>query len=336
MSRSQRSSSTSTSSSDSKCGGCGKVVSNNEMGIQCEICDVWFHPKCQDINEDCYKAIMNLQSVHWYCKSCDSKVGKLLVAVLKLQNRVDLMGETMSKMREELSSYRDQVNEQAVELETMKKCMIDLNEEIKNKPDQVTMAQDSYAKIAEKVFDDKIGLNDVQLQEMQRKVSETKDLYKEEQDKEARRNNIIIYKVSESEGTNFEERKVDDKRFALQLFSKMQAGVDEDDVKGVVRLGKWAVSGNARPADAEPRPLLIQLSSRTAKSLIMENLYKLKHLEAKFKNVIISHDMTRKEREECKELVEEAKRKSEQALGDFIYRVRGYPGSMKIVQIRRY
>ena len=152
-------------------------------------------------------------------------------------------------------------------------------------------------------------------------MNETKDLYKEELDKEARRNNLVIYKIPESSGISFDERKVDDKRFVLQLFGKMQAGVDEDDVKGVVRLGKWAVSGDARPA-SEPRPLLVQMNCRTAKNLVMENLYKLKHLEAKFKNVIVSHDMTKRERDEYKELVEEAKRKSEESSGDYIYRVR--------------
>jgi len=73
-----------------------------------------------------------------------------------------------------------------------------------------------------------------------------------------------------------------------------------------------------------------------AKNLLIENLYKLKHLEAKFKNIIIGHDMTQKERQECKEMVQEAKLKTENdSSGDFIYRVRGYPGSMKIVQIRK-
>jgi len=159
-------------------------------------------------------------------------------------------------------------------------------------------------------------------------------MIKKEQEKEARRNNIIVYRAPESEGSNFEDRKVDDKRFATQLLAKLQVGVDEEDIKGVVRLGKWAVDGNARPVE-NPRPLLVQLNSRVAKNLIMEHLYKLKHLDAKFRNIIISHDVTKKERFECKELVTEAKRKSEQESGDYIYRVRGYPGSLMIVQIRR-
>jgi len=63
----------------------------------------------------------------------------------------------------------------------------------------------------------------------------------------------------------------------------------------------------ARPV-ANPRPLLVQLTNRAAKNLIMENLYKVKHLESQFNNVILAHDMTTQERTECKMLVEEAKK----------------------------
>jgi len=40
----------------------------------------------------------------------------------------------------------------------------------------------------------------------------------------------------------------------------------------------------------------------------MNNLFKLKHLESKYKNVAIAHDMTKNERKDCKTLVEEAKK----------------------------
>ena len=67
----------------------------------------------------------------------------------------------------------------------------------------------------------------------------------------------------------------------------------------------------------------------------MESVYKMKSLPDKFKNCIIAHDMTKREREQCKVLVEDAKSRTENAAGEWIYRVRGPPGRMKIVQIRR-
>jgi len=68
----------------------------------------------------------------------------------------------------------------------------------------------------------------------------------------------------------------------------------------------------------------------------MNNLFKLKHLESKYKNAVIAHDMTKNERKNCKTLVEEAKKQQEEYhSGNFIYRVRGTPGAMTIVRLRR-
>jgi len=45
--------------------------------------------------------------------------------------------------------------------------------------------------------------------------------------------------------------------------------------------------------------------------------------------------MMQKERDACKALVEEAKSKSANEMGEWIYRVRGPPRRMKIVQLRK-
>ena len=51
----------------------------------------------------------------------------------------------------------------------------------------------------------------------------------------------------------------------------------------------------------------------------MENLYKIKHLEAHYKNVILAHDMTKQESIECKTLVEDAKKQTaEDSTGNYI------------------
>ena len=100
----------------------------------------------------------------------------------------------------------------------------------------------------------------------------------------------------------------------------------EEDLQHVFRLGARGET---------PRPLLVQLSSHHLKNVIMESLYRLKQAEHKFKSVIVSHDLTKSEREECKKLVEEAKELTKQnSSGEFAFRVRGPPGKMKIVKLR--
>jgi len=71
---------------------------------------------------------------------------------------------------------------------------------------------------------------------------------------------------------------------------------------------------------------MIQLGSYTFKNLIMESLFKLKSAERKFRGVIVAHDMTAKERQECKELVQDDKlQETQDVSGEFIYRVRAPP-----------
>jgi len=81
---------------------------------------------------------------------------------------------------------------------------------------------------------------------------------------------------------------------------------------------------------------MVQFASYTSENLIMESLYKLKYAAQKFKNVIVAHDMTKLEREECWRLVEEAKAKEEEDDSvEYMYRVQGPPGGLNIVKIRK-
>jgi len=45
---------------------------------------------------------------------------------------------------------------------------------------------------------------------------------------------------------------------------------------------------------------MVQLSRYNFNNLIMESLFKLNHCELKFRQIVIAHDMTKAEREECK------------------------------------
>ena len=106
--------------------------------------------------------------------------------------------------------------------------------------------------------------------------------------------------------------------------------MEEDDVINIFRLGQ-----RGEDADAT-RPLLVQLASYTYKNYIMESLYRLRHAPQKFKGVVISHDLTRAERDARKIKVDEAQA-MEQAdtSGEYWYRVRGNPGQLRIVKIRK-
>ena len=56
----------------------------------CQKCDGWFHAGCQDVTGDDYKALNKLaMAVHWYCKTCNKSVQKVMGSVGRLQNRME-------------------------------------------------------------------------------------------------------------------------------------------------------------------------------------------------------------------------------------------------------
>jgi hypothetical protein len=152
----------------------------------------------------------------------------------------------------------------------------------------------------------------------------------EEKDREGRSNNIIIYRVPEC--ITAEGRAKHDKAFSVELFKEIvEQDVKEEDLKSVFRLGKWDST------NSNNRPLLVQFREKTTKNRVMEALFKLRNAPDKFKNLSITHDMTKNERSECKKLVEEAKKKeSEDQQGEFTWRVKGLPGQLKLIRFRKH
>jgi hypothetical protein len=151
----------------------------------------------------------------------------------------------------------------------------------------------------------------------------------EQKEREQRAANIIMYNVHESSSDQSQDRISEDQQFCLDTFNKiLKVKINQADIKKSVRLGKRVDSVN--------RPLLIQFRDRILKNMIMESLSALKEADEPYKKLIFAHDLTKKEREGCKSLVAEAKeQENKDSSGEFIYRVRGVPGSFRIVKIKK-
>jgi len=77
----------------------------------------------------------------------------------------------------------------------------------------------------------------------------------------------------------------------------MQLG--ETDIDRIYRLGRWE--------EDKTRPLLVSFKNLEHKNTVMSNLRKLKQSVDKFRSIGIAHDLTPKERQDTKNMVEEEK-----------------------------
>lgn len=334
------------------CLSCGLNIGKKDKAVGCEFCGKWEHITCANVSEIMYEEMKKVQNLHWFCSKCNSQVIVLLKDVGEVQKRQDMaeekinvVSDEVNKMRESLLDIKKEIvninsglssvlmgdaameefkHEFETEMKKLKNDLNDQNEQINSKVND----KSSWAEVVKQQVD--ISLNSVSdnINKVQEQIQNSREDAAEERDKEQRRNNIILYKVPESDESRTEDRTKQDMFFALGMFNNvLNVGSTEDDVLAIYRLG---------PRGDTSRPLLIKLSSHHNKNMIMESLYKLRNAEAKYKNIVVSHDLTKKERVKCKELVEEARYRTENQTtpGEYVFKVRGQPGKLRIISIR--
>lgn len=328
-----------------KCAVCTGVVKDGEMGLQCEICDSWWHAKCENIGDEAYK-VLQRENSHWFCVGCNKGVGSLITAITKIQKRQEKfekdinemkasqegVKQRQSKVETDMGKLKGDIEAHAHEFGEIKEALQEITNSMQQQ--QVTQKQmesdDSlWSTIVGKHVEKKIVTVKEEMHEVQRSVLEAKEHIDEEKEKDKRRNNIIIYRMQEGTAAGFEARRKEDLGFCQELIKDvLEIECQDDAILNIVRLGKKDT--------ARARPLLVIFKDFGIKNEVMEALSKLSEAEDKFRLISVSHDLTQKEREECKELVDEARHRQEQDnSGEWVYRVRGKPGDMKVVKLRK-
>lgn len=333
----------------SKCGTCCKLVTEGENAVGCEICGTWYHCKCHDVSDSLHKAmIQHGAELHWFCRSCRQGAEKLLNIVAKLSNKVDRLEDEISRiggdLRKDLAAGIEEVmksfqklNERVDNCELrIESCTVEATNHIKNCEDEMSKnkaAEMKWSEVVKSEVDSKFSELSSDLDRVQGQITQTKSAVDEQQDKASRLNNIIIFNVKEKFIDDKDEWYEGEKDNCLRLFNQaMRVDVQPDDIKRQFRIGK-------KPADenVKPRPILIEFKDGTLKNRVMESTYRLFKTEIDdYRGVYVVHDMTKQERQQCRDLAVRAREMQDaDESGEWKYRVRGPPGSMRIVTLRK-
>lgn len=358
-----------------ECEVCQSVVGTEDKAIECEICKEWFHRTCVDLTDNEYEVLAThkLGTIHWYCATCNLKSVELLRLVFGLHDRLQKTECEMNNMKTEINTKILKIESEYIALmddmktlnqkidDGIKNCLADTDKRVKivqnetqnviesikkdmnNKIDKDDMEkalikhkdmiiEETYSSKIKNEVDQHLNGMDSQISRVNNKIDEVRKKTIVEQDRENRTSNIILYNVQEPKSANQEERWKEDREFCLELFNKvLRIPIVEEDMKRFVRLGK----ADSVPA-GKARPVLIQFRDRVLKNMIMESVGKLKEADEKYKKIIFTHDMNAEDREDYKRLVAEAKDKEQDEIsGEFIYRVKGAPGSFRVIKIRK-
>ena len=162
---------------------------------------------------------------------------------------------------------------------------------------------------SEQVNDKVSGMEKEMEAGMEKAKKEFKDeMETERKEREERRENVVVYGLTESEEEEPEMRKEEDKKKMLELAEEIGVEVNgEVDVK--FRAGK-------KREDGKPRPMIVKVEDEETRQKIFANARRLARKE-EWKRVFVSPDLTWKQREEAREeerkMRIEAEKKTEEA-----------------------
>ena len=252
----------STSSNPSPCGHCKRVVKEDDPAMECEICEQWYHIKCQNITKMEYNYIQggtkkkSVSKMHWYCQTCD----KVAVNFMKTMTSLHIKHQ---KIEERMNKLEDKMNRKA-DIEDIQKLKEDISTVNEGQKKLLEDQEKKIKEIAEKKQNNNTSWADIVSEEEVRKnVKETidkriKEKEEEEKARKDRMKNIIIYGINEVEDTNPLERRAKDIKEIQNLLKEYcEVELKDEDIGKSMRLGKYEQS--------KKRPILIAIRTEDKK-----------------------------------------------------------------------
>ena len=305
----------------------------------CAFCDKWFCANCAQIKKNEHAGVKR-HDVYWACDSCAKTI-----KAKQLKNLVNNDEKSKPPQLSQLESKLDKL-ENKIEM-AVKKVLpkaVDyisqtLNENFAKQWSEALFGDydENFPKLGSKPENDTSDQTQQQIKQqtskqgilqtvVQKAVTTSKhdDLKREE-----RLNNIIIYRVPESQEKNSDTRKAKEKELVDKLLEKIEVAASPEKI---VRLGKYR-----EPKDGEAlgsRPLKVTFADHQTQQEVMQNLSKLKDASQELKSLSVCYDMSESEREILKEHLRRAKEKTESS-SNWRFVVRGPPWNLEEIRLKK-
>ncbi len=275
--------------------------------LECERCSQHFCAKCIHLSKDEYKMLTKRTDVFWFCPPCAVKAKATWGREMAVEECSKLLMETVTT---KLTEWEDKFESRLKQLESQKVAEQEMDD---------TKTWSGLFKTGDNTANCDVAKS-IAREAVQEQV-------KEQKNREDRDQNIIIFRVEESNSAEAETRQKEDAKFFESLCTE-QLEVGNIEAKKVVRLGK--------KEEGKTRPMKITLNNNAEKRKIMSRLFRLRDAEDKYKNISIQHDMSQEERETTKKLLAMAKEKNEaETSQNFVYKVRGPPWDQRLVKLKK-
>jgi len=151
--------STSKEKVDEKCKSCDQKVTSKEKAIQCEICEGWWHCKCEKISDEGY-VLLNCENIHWFCGACNGGVGRVLPTLAKLEMRQEKMEDEMKGLNEGVSDLKAKYEKSGSGVEAIKSENVKLAKEMNTLKTEIDK---QFTRVTEEISDVKSMMGNTKL-----------------------------------------------------------------------------------------------------------------------------------------------------------------------------
>ena len=259
------------------CGDCNKTIIENadnkeDESIECTICTRWYHRGCTPLSPQVFDIMSTSDNVKYFCPQCEDCKGK---------------------EKKELKVLMDMINNMEDKIMKKMESVIDLKVDLK-------------VKEIEKSLEDKFNekLNSISVSNIETKIKDqVEQSLGEQKEIESKANNLIIFNIAESEGSETEKLEKDI-NIVKELIGTTSPELTNEgnniNQNNIQRLGK------ANPQTNKTRPIKIQLPDESFKNNLLKNARKLRNT-TKFKNVFLKNDLTKRQQQQEYDLRKEKK-----------------------------
>ena len=225
-----------------KCLECEKVIDKRTHALMCEKCDImWKCGDCLGLSEAVYAELIDNNSLHWFCSSCEKAVFQPATNTESiLPSMLDKLMEQMIKLDQKLESKADAST--VASLEQSLGGLLDVTQQsFETKVDSIVATLNKNANTVQECVEGAL-----KMQLLEEKAEEAK--------KSRRKTSVIVHGIPESEEADSERRIKDDGDVMQEVLHRIKC--DAVNVNQIIRLGKR----QAGP-DVKPRPIKMVLES---------------------------------------------------------------------------
>ena len=239
--------------------------------MECEICNLWYHIKCQGITKAEYEYIRggskkkSLSKLNCYWLTCDRIAINFMKTMANLRTKHQILEDKVDNLEEKIKNKvdKEEVDQLKEEIGSISKGQKQALEEQWKKIEENLLNHQKENNV-KKNKEDIINVNDV----IEKKIKET-DV--EERARKDRRNNMVIFGIKECEAVSGKEKQeIDLKEVQKILKDCCEVELKQDNVAKVIRMGKYT--------EGKKRPIIITIVREEKKKEIFKNLHLVKKI----------------------------------------------------------